>query len=69
VLVFGDVGRHDDPEEKRQDEIRAEINAGHRFNSFATEREGNFVKWCVQASIAGSELRGLSCAIQAHRRT
>ncbi|KAJ7100586.1 hypothetical protein C8R43DRAFT_964073, partial [Mycena crocata] len=39
--------RHDDPEEKRQDEIRAEINAGHRFNSFATERSENFVKWHI----------------------
>ncbi|KAJ6452893.1 hypothetical protein C8R47DRAFT_262895 [Mycena vitilis] len=39
--------RHDDPEEKRQDEIRAEINAGHRFNSFATERTDNFVKWHI----------------------
>ncbi|KAJ7819231.1 hypothetical protein B0H13DRAFT_391775 [Mycena leptocephala] len=39
--------RHDDPEENRQDEICAEMNAGHRFNSFATEREGNFVKWHI----------------------
>ncbi|KAJ7187275.1 phospholipase D [Mycena filopes] len=39
--------RHDDPEEKRQDEIRAEINAGHRFDSFATERSENFVKWHI----------------------
>ncbi|KAJ6535117.1 hypothetical protein B0H19DRAFT_1185017 [Mycena capillaripes] len=39
--------RHDDPEEKRQDEIRAEINAGHRFNSFATERTDNYVKWHI----------------------
>ncbi|KAJ7127892.1 hypothetical protein C8R44DRAFT_100509 [Mycena epipterygia] len=39
--------RHDDPEEKRQDEIRAEINAGHRFDSFAAERSENFVKWHI----------------------
>ncbi|CAK5267179.1 unnamed protein product [Mycena citricolor] len=39
--------RHDDPEEKRQDAIRAEINAGHRFDSFATERAENFVKWHI----------------------
>ncbi|KAJ6550871.1 phospholipase D [Mycena vulgaris] len=39
--------RHDDPEEKRQDEIRAEINSGHRFDSFAAERSENFVKWHI----------------------
>ncbi|KAJ6510983.1 hypothetical protein C8R45DRAFT_965797 [Mycena sanguinolenta] len=39
--------RHDDPEEKRQDAIRAEINASHRFDSFAAERSGNFVKWHI----------------------
>lgn len=39
------TGRHDDPEEKRQDEVRAEINSGHRFQSFAQERTQNTVKW------------------------
>ncbi|KAJ6632257.1 phospholipase D/nuclease [Mycena sp. CBHHK59/15] len=40
--------RHDDPDEKRQDEIRAEINASHRFDSFAAERGAdNFVKWHI----------------------
>ncbi|KAJ7101469.1 phospholipase D [Mycena belliarum] len=39
--------RHDDPEEKLQDEIRSEINAGHRFQSFAAERSENFVKWHI----------------------
>ncbi|KAJ7691682.1 hypothetical protein B0H16DRAFT_1486662 [Mycena metata] len=39
--------RHDDPEEKRLDEIRAEINAGHRFDNFAAERSENFVKWHI----------------------
>ncbi|PAV14831.1 phospholipase D nuclease [Pyrrhoderma noxium] len=39
--------RHDSPEEKAQDEIRAEICASHRFNSFAGERSQNFVKWHV----------------------
>ncbi|KAK7028554.1 phospholipase [Favolaschia claudopus] len=39
--------RHDDPDEKARDEIRAQINAGHRFNSFATQRGGNYVKWHV----------------------
>ncbi|KAI0259452.1 hypothetical protein BC834DRAFT_630910 [Gloeopeniophorella convolvens] len=39
--------RHDTPEEKHHDEIRAEINAGHRFDSFADERAQNFVKWHI----------------------
>lgn len=39
--------RHDEPEEKRMDMIRAEINASHRFDSFADERSQNFVKWSV----------------------
>lgn len=41
------IGRHDTPEEKLNDDIRAQINAGHRFQSFAGQRENNFVKWCV----------------------
>lgn len=40
--------RHDDPEEKQADMVRAEINAGHRFHSFANERAENFVKWHVE---------------------
>jgi phospholipase D1/2 len=39
--------RHDDPEEKLRDDIRAQINASHRFSSFADERSQNFVKWHV----------------------
>ncbi|TFK51187.1 phospholipase D/nuclease [Heliocybe sulcata] len=39
--------RHDDPEEKMHDEIRAQIMAGHRFQSFADERAENFVKWHI----------------------
>jgi phospholipase D1/2 len=39
--------RHDDPIEKEHDNIRAEINASHRFDSFAAERTNNFVKWHV----------------------
>ncbi|KAJ3930150.1 MAG: phospholipase D [Lentinula lateritia] len=39
--------RHDDPEEKAADALRAEINASHRFDSFAEERSGNVVKWHV----------------------
>ncbi|KAJ7482689.1 hypothetical protein FB451DRAFT_1235871 [Mycena latifolia] len=47
IGIWNPNRRHDDPEEKRQDEIRAEINAGHRFNSFANERGENFVKWHI----------------------
>ncbi|KAJ3834088.1 phospholipase D [Lentinula raphanica] len=39
--------RHDDPEEKAADALRASINSSHRFSSFANEREGNVVKWHV----------------------
>ncbi|KAK7030848.1 hypothetical protein VNI00_013956 [Paramarasmius palmivorus] len=39
--------RHDEPHEIREDEIRAEINASHRFQSFAEERTDNFVKWHI----------------------
>ncbi|KAJ7740843.1 hypothetical protein B0H16DRAFT_1566496, partial [Mycena metata] len=33
------------PSKKRQDAIRAEINAGHRFDSFVEERSEDFVEW------------------------
>ncbi|KZT40944.1 phospholipase D/nuclease [Sistotremastrum suecicum HHB10207 ss-3] len=39
--------RHDSPEEKEHDLIRKEINAGHRYDSFAGIRENNFVKWHI----------------------
>ncbi|TCD64375.1 hypothetical protein EIP91_004206 [Steccherinum ochraceum] len=39
--------RHDDPQEKMDDEVRAEINASHRFQSFAGERSQNAVKWHI----------------------
>lgn len=29
------------------DEIRARINASHRFESFADQRQENAIKWCV----------------------
>ncbi|KAJ7040543.1 hypothetical protein C8F04DRAFT_238484 [Mycena alexandri] len=48
--------RHDDPEEKRQDAMRAEINAGHRFDSFAAERSEIFVK-CQIRMHSGPVLR------------
>jgi len=41
------IGRHDTPEEKLHDDIRKKINASHRFESFAGEREQNCVKWYV----------------------
>ncbi|EIN06494.1 phospholipase D/nuclease [Punctularia strigosozonata HHB-11173 SS5] len=39
--------RHDDPEEKMQDEVRAEINKSHRFESFANQRSDNIIKWHI----------------------
>ncbi|EGN97561.1 hypothetical protein SERLA73DRAFT_169861 [Serpula lacrymans var. lacrymans S7.3] len=39
--------RHDSPEEKLNDEIRAEINASHRFESFADQRSQNSIKWHI----------------------
>ncbi|KIM60982.1 hypothetical protein SCLCIDRAFT_9519 [Scleroderma citrinum Foug A] len=41
------IGRHDTPQEKLNDEIRAQINAGHRFQSFAGERSENAIKWHI----------------------
>ncbi|KAG8946540.1 hypothetical protein FRC04_011598 [Tulasnella sp. 424] len=48
--VSGAVDRndnHDDPEEKEVDKIREQINASHRFGSFAGERSRNAVKWYI----------------------
>ncbi|KAG2355827.1 hypothetical protein BDR07DRAFT_1473986 [Suillus spraguei] len=39
--------RHDKPEEKLDDEIRAQINASHRFDSFADQRADNAIKWHI----------------------
>lgn len=39
--------RHDNPEEKLDDEIRAQINASHRFDSFADQRLDNAIKWHI----------------------
>jgi phospholipase D1/2 len=41
------IGRHDRPDEELQDRIRAQINASHRFDSFADQRSDNFVKWYI----------------------
>ncbi|KAH9974594.1 hypothetical protein BGW80DRAFT_1436752 [Lactifluus volemus] len=42
------TGRHETPETTVNDKIRAEMNAGHRFGSFAGERPQNFVKWHIK---------------------
>jgi phospholipase D1/2 len=39
--------RHDEEHEKETDEKRNRIREGHRFESFAPEREGNKIKWYV----------------------
>ncbi|THG95529.1 hypothetical protein EW145_g7942, partial [Phellinidium pouzarii] len=39
--------RHDTSQERKEDEIRAQICAAHRFDSFARQRTGNFLKWHV----------------------
>ncbi|KAI9566570.1 hypothetical protein HD554DRAFT_2025262 [Boletus coccyginus] len=39
--------RHDNPDEKLNDEIRAKINASHRFESFAGQRQENAIKWHI----------------------
>ncbi|KAJ7728743.1 hypothetical protein B0H16DRAFT_239650 [Mycena metata] len=42
------TGRHDDPEEKRQNAIRVEISAGQRFDGFAAESSEDFAKWRIE---------------------
>ncbi|KAF2861579.1 phospholipase D/nuclease [Piedraia hortae CBS 480.64] len=39
--------RHDEPHEQRTDAKRTRIAEGHRFQSFAPERDGNLIKWYV----------------------
>lgn len=39
--------RHDEEHEQATDRKREQIRSGHRFNSFAPEREGNLIKWYV----------------------
>lgn len=41
--------RHDEEHEKATDNKRTAIAESHRFGSFAPEREGNNVKWYVDA--------------------
>ncbi|KAI5984587.1 hypothetical protein EDC04DRAFT_2832901 [Pisolithus marmoratus] len=41
------VNRHDNPEEKMNDEIRKQINESHRFGNFADHLSKNAIKWHV----------------------
>lgn len=45
--LFNPNHRHDEEHEKETDEKRLKICEGHRFNSFAPERDGNEIKWYV----------------------
>jgi len=39
--------RHDEEHEKETDEKRTRVAEGHRFQSFAPERDGNDIKWYI----------------------
>lgn len=39
--------RHDEEHEKATDDKRTKVSDGHRFESFAPERDGNKIKWYV----------------------
>ena len=39
--------RHDEAHEKATDEKRTKVSEGHRYKSFAPERDGNKIKWYV----------------------
>lgn len=45
--LFNSNHRHDEPGEIATDTKRTKIAEGHRFQSFAPEREGNRVKWYI----------------------
>ncbi|KAI9807410.1 MAG: hypothetical protein M1833_000155 [Piccolia ochrophora] len=45
--IFNPNHRHDEEHERETDEKRTKVSEGHRFHSFAPEREGNQVKWYV----------------------
>ncbi|KAI9510126.1 hypothetical protein F5148DRAFT_1182591 [Russula earlei] len=47
VGILNPNRKHETPEEKLNDDIRSEIISSHRFQSFAGEREQNFVKWHI----------------------
>lgn len=65
-ILFGWPGRHDKPEEKLDDEIRAQINASHRFDSFADQRSDNAIKWYVFIHMANSDVQILFRHIDGH---
>lgn len=54
-VLFGCPGRHDNPEEKLDDEIREQINDSHRFRSFADQRLDNAIKWYVFVHTTNSD--------------
>jgi hypothetical protein len=45
--IFNTNHRHDEEHEQKTDDKRSRIAESHRFNSFAPERDNNFVKWYV----------------------
>lgn len=45
--LFNSNHRHDEEHEKETDRKRTLIAEGHRFQSFAPERDGNLIKWYV----------------------
>ncbi|KDR66935.1 hypothetical protein GALMADRAFT_258822 [Galerina marginata CBS 339.88] len=47
IGIWNPNRRHDDPNEIAEDNLRAEIRKGHRFESFAAERSGHTAKWHV----------------------
>lgn len=57
------LDRHDDPQEKQDDQVRAEIRASHRFDSFAGQRSQCSVKWCANSS----ERRRFLLTVARHR--
>jgi len=45
--LFNQNHRHDEEHEQRTDAKRTRIAEGHRFQSFAPERDGNKIKWYI----------------------
>ncbi|KAF2010448.1 phospholipase-like protein PldA [Aaosphaeria arxii CBS 175.79] len=45
--LFNPNHRHDEEHEQKTDEKRKKVCDGHRFNSFAPERDGNLIKWYI----------------------
>ena len=62
--MFGTRTEHEKEEDRKREAVRDQ----HRFRSFARERDGNDVKWCVAARpLSDSELL-LIWSAQVHRR-